>query len=139
MSGISESNIFNCLVKDYLYYIASPYSSKFKHIKERRYDSVCKAVSVFLKAGFMAMSPISLSHPIVRYGVPEDWSFWNKFDTKLMSKCSALIVLTLPGWEKSKGVTEEIRIAESMDMLIYYISLKELLNERHSHHCVTSK
>lgn len=49
-----------------------------------------------------------------------------KADKEILSGCGSLLVLTLPGWENSKGVLEEIETAKHMGIPIHYTSHKDV-------------
>lgn len=104
-------------------YLASPYSHSNAAVRERRFQAVCRATAALICAGRVVYSPIASSHPLARYGIPTDWDFWAKFDREVISHCNALWVLTLPGWEASRGVAAEIVIAEELRLPIAYLDI----------------
>jgi hypothetical protein len=71
-------------------------------------------------------SPISHSHPLhIEGGMAGDWKRWAKVDEEYIGVSSAMYVLCLKGWDKSVGVTEEIKIAKRLGIDIYYIDPKD--------------
>ena len=95
-------------------YLASPYSDPSPAVRQRRYEQVCEATAAMLRAGYMVYSPIVHSHPLTEYGLPTEWAYWERLDTRMIAACDALWVLTLDGWSDSKGVMSEMRIAQQM-------------------------
>jgi nucleoside 2-deoxyribosyltransferase len=91
-------------------YLACPYSSPFRAIREERYRQANRAAARLIDAGHVVFSPISMSHPIEDHMVgprrPTDW--WIDYDLAFMRVCDELIVLRLPGWGQSRGVAREI-------------------------------
>lgn len=74
-----------------------------------------------IRQGKIVFVPIAHSFGIARYGLPGDWSFWEKFDREFLQRCDRLIVLALPGWHMSKGVLAEMRIAADLFLPIQFM------------------
>jgi nucleoside 2-deoxyribosyltransferase len=103
-------------------YLASPYSHPDPAVREERYRAACRAAAALLLAGQPVFSPIAHSHPLVEYGLPADWSFWQRYDRELLERCDEVVVLMLDGWEESVGVREEIRLARAMGKPVRYLA-----------------
>jgi hypothetical protein len=95
-----------------LIYLASPYTHPEPAVREARFRAVCRAAARLMRGGQHIFSPIAASHPLTAYGLPGHWEYWEAYDTAMIGACGGLIVYTLPGWEESKGVGAEIRIAQ---------------------------
>jgi hypothetical protein len=104
-------------------YLASPYSHWDATIRERRYHDACLAAAHLLQSGCNVFSPIVHGHPLVAYGLPTDWAYWEAFDREHISRCDELCVLTLDGWQDSVGVMAEIEIAAGLGRPIRYLQL----------------
>ena len=65
-------------------------------------------------------SPIAHSHPIARFGLPTDWSYWERVDRRFLKLCDEVVVLTLDGWRESVGVREEVRLTREMGKRVNY-------------------
>lgn len=52
---------------------------------------------------------------------PLGWDFWEEYDRVMISKCDKLIVLMLEGFETSKGVNNEIKIAEELNIPVEFM------------------
>ena len=105
-----------------LIYLAVPYSSPVPGVKEWRFQEVNKVAAKLMGDGHHIFSPISHTHPIALAGnLPTDWEFWQQYDRAVLKVCSKMLVLTLPGWEESRGVAGEIAIAKEMGIPIEYI------------------
>ena len=91
-----------------LIYLASPYSHPNPATRQLRFDMVCEFAARLASDGKIVFCPIAHTHPLEKYGLPRDWDFWQRFDQPFMDRCDELIVLCLPGWKDSTGVTDEI-------------------------------
>ena len=103
-------------------YLASPYSHPDEAIREERYRSACAATVRLLRAGKSVFSPIVLTHGLVAYGLPTDWSFWEFYDRDHLERCDDLVVLTIDGWDQSIGVAAEIALAMGLGKPIRYLA-----------------
>lgn len=115
--NIPEVNRHKVQVKP-LVYLASPYTDH----EEEYFQKVSAKASELMNQGIMIFCPIAMSHPMSIYGkLPGEWEFWEKFDRIYISLCHKLIVYRLPGWEMSKGVQAEMKIAKEFNIPIEYI------------------
>lgn len=88
-----------------------------------RFEAVNKFAAELMRGDpdTIVFSPISHTHPISMAGeLPCEWEYWEKFDTAFLTHSKELIVLMLDGWEDSKGVNAEIKIAERLGIPILY-------------------
>jgi hypothetical protein len=104
-------------------YLASPYSHPDPAVRERRYRAACRATAEMLRAGEVVFSPVVHSHPLVPYGLPTGWEYWERFDRAVLTRCDAVTVLTLDGWEDSAGVQAEVAIAGELGLPIQYVGV----------------
>lgn len=104
-----------------LTYLACPYQHADKQVMRERFDAVNRAAAQLMREGMYIFSPISHTHPIAECGdLPRGWDYWEAYDRALLSCCSKLIVLQLPGWEQSVGVQAETAIARELGLDIEY-------------------
>lgn len=97
-------------------YLASPYSSPDAAIMEWRFDAVCRAAGLLMKAGHVVYSPIAHSHPIaMRCNMPTDFEFWRHIDETMIARCDEVVVLLIDGWAGSAGIGSEIEIARRLN------------------------
>lgn len=106
-----------------LVYLASPYTHKDAEVKEARYSHAAKATAWLIQCtAWNVFSPIVHSHPLaVIGGLRGDWSFWKTLDEQYLSVTWAVVVLCLPGWRESTGVTAELEIARKNNTPILYL------------------
>jgi hypothetical protein len=96
-------------------------------VREQRYCDACRVTATLLRAGWIVFSPIVHCHPLVEYGLPTRWEFWQRLDHEHLRNCDEVLVPLLDGWQESMGVQAEIRIAEELGMPVRYFTLEEAL------------
>lgn len=101
-------------------YLASPYSHPDPAIREARFYAACRATAELVRTGHAVFSPIVHGHPLVRFGLPVDWSFWERHDRSYLERSNALVVLMLDGWQTSVGVVAEIAIARALGLPVAF-------------------
>jgi nucleoside 2-deoxyribosyltransferase len=70
--------------------------------------------------GWMTYSPIAACHYFTAEGHNEGtWEWWARYDQRMIRACDLLIVLTIEGWERSRGVAAEREYAESLGMPVW--------------------
>lgn len=106
-----------------LCYLASPYSSHYPELVEQRMHQVSRCQAALIKRGLLVVTPLS-AHYLLKYeSLPGDWAFWKNYGEALLRACENLIVLPLPGWEVSTGVTAEIALAQKLGIARYFCNL----------------
>lgn len=107
-------------------YLASPYSHPEAEVMERRFNQVCYVAGAMMASGELVYSPIAHTHPIaVRCELPRGWDFWERFDRRMLSASSRLLVVKMSGWEESKGIAGEIAIAKEMGIPVEYLDYEK--------------
>ena len=109
--------------KRYLTYLAGPYSHPSPAVQEGRYILLTQAAGWLMNArGWNVFSPITHSHPLHKHAdMRGDWAFWKKVDTEYVKLSKRIVVLTLPGWDKSVGVTAELKIARRLGLPVLFL------------------
>lgn len=107
---------------DELIYVAAPYTHPDPVVVEGRMRAVERHLAHLSADRKVAFSPL-LMHYCLDKGVdlPGDYGFWRNHCLTLLSKSDTMHVLTLPGWEVSGGVLDEIRYAEEHGTPIKYV------------------
>ena len=102
-------------------YLASPYSYPDAAVCEQRFAAACRATTALLQAGHVVFSPVVHSHPLVAYGLPGDWAFWERVDREHLERCDDVVVLMLDDWRESVVVPAEIRMAAAFGKPVHYM------------------
>lgn len=121
------------LNKDFVYYVASPYSALDPkteedriRIQRERYNEVTKVIAKLTKDHeLVLLGPITHSHNLKLFeaDLGTSWQFWKRYDTKFLERCvDAVIVVMMHDWDLSIGVDAEIVIAEKLGLPIYYLN-----------------
>lgn len=102
-----------------LVYLASAYTRQPD--QEAAFRTACAAAAGLMRAGVKVFSPIAHSHPIAIHGALDalDGAFWAEQDRPIQSACDALVILKMPGWDKSSGIMAEIAHAALTDQPTY--------------------
>lgn len=108
--------------KTKLVYLASPYSDQDAMIMEGRRIAACKVAADLIRPGWSVFCPIAHNVAIIQQTeIPTGWERWKAQDLGVLEACDELVVLMLPGWEQSKGVSEEIKAAEEFGIPVNYM------------------
>lgn len=96
------------------FYIASPYTHPDMKVQDQRYEKVVDFTSYLISQFEMHVySPIVHSHPLckTRWELQSSFDFWLEMDRTMLVPAKGLIVLQVPGWKESVGVSMEIDMA----------------------------
>lgn len=105
-------------------YLASPYSSPDEVVRQQRFELAAAFTAEQLRRGVNIYSPIVHNHDLaVRYDLPKEFDFWQRHNYALLAKASELWVLTLAGYDKSRGVTAEVAMADQLGIKLTFVSL----------------
>lgn len=103
-------------------YLACPYAHRDPAIRQERFEAVTQVLAQRYREGLPTYSPITHNHPLATaHDLPGGWAFWSKFDLPILLLANELVVLMLPGWIQSVGVTAEIEFASKHKILTSYI------------------
>ena len=105
-------------------YIAIPYS---KVDKDHSFETANQVAAYYIRQGCCVYSPITDGHVLKRYGLPDDWEFWGKFDREFIKWCDEIVVCMINGWEQSTGVKAEIELARRLGKSIHYVTPGKIL------------
>lgn len=107
-------------------YVASVYSYQAdKRIMQERFEVVESFVAAYNE--FPLLSPIVYTHELAkRYDLPKEYSYWQERDRHFIALSSEVWVLKMEHWEKSVGVTDEIKYAESLGIPVKYFEVEDV-------------
>lgn len=104
-------------------YLASPYSHKDPAVVKARFLAVEKVSALLMLRDYAIFSPIMHCHVMAtKYEMPTDAKYWQNYNTAFIRKADAMFVLTIDGWEESLGVTQEIGLAEELNLPVQYFT-----------------
>ena len=115
-------------------YLGCPYAHDDPEVQDQRAKIVSAFATKLIRRGEIVFSPISMMSAIFNNSSKEDlewlrskgWNHWRKYDVTLLRYCQKIAVLMLPGWTESVGLTEEIRIANELDLIIEFYAEGDL-------------
>jgi hypothetical protein len=102
-------------------YLASPYSHPSADVRESRWRAARQTTIYYLRRGQPIFSPIVYGRDMEAH-LGTDFKSWQPLNDAMVRVCWEVRVLCLPGWENSKGVAHEIRLANSLRKPVSYIS-----------------
>jgi hypothetical protein len=111
-------------------YLCSPYSDPNPAVREQRFQAACAVTAGLLRDGQMVYSPVVHGHPLVRYGLSTDWSFWERHDRLHLERCDEVVVLMLDGWRVSVGLQAELRHASVLGKPVRYLEADGVFDAR---------
>lgn len=115
-------------------YLASLYSLNAKTnslqdriTRDKRYQYTLKRLSQMMNEGEFVFSPIAHCKVVAdEYGLPHDYEFYKKNDRHFISKSDKVLVLKMVdevgSWKGSEGITDEIKFALDLGILVEYIA-----------------
>jgi hypothetical protein len=100
-------------MKEKLIYLASPFNHDEETVREERRRLVTVATARFMKMGFVVYSPIVHNGTVATvYDLGRHFTFWRFHDETILSRCDAMWILLIDGWDKSFGVASEIKFSK---------------------------
>lgn len=103
-------------------YLAAPYTSKDSNIVEARVKEINRHVAALIRNGEFVFSPITHCHPLVDYGLPGDFDYWQRYNYHMLTRSYYMLVLQLEGWDISAGIAGEIDFCNRRGIAIRYRS-----------------
>jgi hypothetical protein len=111
-------------------YLATVYSHPDPAVMEARFDIACRIAGAMMRRGDLVFSPIAHTHPIaVRCELPRGWEFWQQYDHDMLTAAASVVVAKMDGWQDSKGVAGEIKLARQMGIPVEFHSVEWLMRE----------
>lgn len=103
-------------------YLAIPYTHKDEEVMNFRAEVSDFIFSELSKEGRIIYAPISSCHHIaIEHGLPRNYEFWEKMCEAFIGASKKIIVICLPGWETSTGVTAELKLAKGRGLEVEYL------------------
>jgi len=109
-----------------LSYLACPYRDESRITEQGRVRESTRAAAWLHKRRVHVFSPLTHSDAIEsrckQDGRPMQGTYqdtWKGIDDAFLTRCSSLIILTIPGWDESEGVNDEIHTALDLELPIF--------------------
>ena len=102
-----------------LIYLASPYSHKNEAVRRARYLAARHVTIEMLRDGLAVFSPIVYGMDMEKQ-IGTAFEPWTKLNDSVITVCAQVWVLTLDGWEDSRGIKHELALANSLKKPVYY-------------------
>jgi hypothetical protein len=104
-------------------YLASPYTPTGTETIADRVDAACKYAAKLMNDGYSVFSPIVQSHYVADHldeAKRLDHEFWMQQDLAILRSAAKVIVLRLPGWDRSRGIAREIEAAKGVNIPVEF-------------------
>lgn len=110
-----------------LNYLATPYS-KYPEGVHIAFVLASQAAGRLVARGIHVYSPIAHTHPVAIYGNLDlyDHTLWLPLDEHFMDAAKRLLVVKMPGWDTSRGITHEIEFFRARQKAIYLLEWPSL-------------
>ncbi len=104
-------------------YLASPYSHPDPAVKEARFERACLHAADFMESGYKVFCPIAHSHPIEVHGMDgiRSGDFWLEQDFAILRHADKMVVVKMPGWDKSLGIEREIAFCKDNGIPVEFV------------------
>ena len=99
-----------------LVYLACPYTHEDPKITQLRYAVSVHIAGHLFKQGIMVFAA-SMHNAFLgtMTGLGDQFSTWQPFNHAMIERADKLMVVTMEGWELSKGVQDQIQYAKSLN------------------------
>lgn len=118
------------LEREKLYYLASPYTHRFKKVEKQRLIEISAIAGLMLLKKIHAIYPISGSANISNeVDLGGAFEYWEELDLLYIKKSDGVIVADMDGWDRSVGVLAEIAYAQSIKKPVYLLNSTLLMEK----------
>lgn len=104
-------------------YLASPYTPTGTESIADRVDAAAKYAAKLMQQGYSVFSPIVHSHYVADHldeSLRLDHEFWMQQDLAILRSAAKVVVLKLPGWERSRGIARELEAAKAVNIPVEF-------------------
>lgn len=102
-------------------YLASPYSHPSEAVRYARYLAARFTTIALLKNGVPVFSPIVYGKDMESI-IGTAYEPWATFNDSMIEICTSVHVLCLEGWNKSRGIEHEVRLATALNKPVFYFT-----------------
>ena len=111
-------------------YLSSPYTHQSETVRALRHDRAALTTAKLMERGWVVFSPIVHAYTVAEFMDSErqlDHDFWMRQARGMLRTAAYLVVLKIVGWDKSRGVREEILYAKENSIQIRYLGERDPL------------
>lgn len=96
-------------------YVAAPYSSPLVGVTQQRLEKTWAFTMRLISEGHTAFSPVCYFDPMATaMKLPTTADYWHQHNMQFLRISQAIFVLRLTGWDQSKGVMLETKLAKAL-------------------------
>ena len=77
----------------------------------------------YISRGEHVITPLFMHEVVIRHTMKDDYEYWEPYCLNLLKRCDKMVVVKLDGWERSRGVAEEIKFCTANDIPVEYIEV----------------
>lgn len=103
-----------------LHYLATPYTA-YPYGLENAFLAACRAAACLTDSGVPVYSPVAHWHPISLFMENKPPEFWIELNRPYMQTALSLIIVQLPGWDRSAGIFHERTLFEQMNKPVKFL------------------
>ena len=103
-----------------------PYRHSDDEVVERRVRAGRRAAASLIDSGRSVVSPVVSFHETIQQEdtVPEDFEYWETMIEEMIVLSERVYVVMMPGYERSQGVKQEIKLARKYNRPVSHKSLE---------------
>ena len=109
-------------------YLSSPYTPQSETVRALRHDRAALTTARLMEQGWVVFSPIVHAYTVAEFMNSDrklDHDFWMRQARGMLRTAAYVVVLQIEGWDKSRGVREEILLAKENSIQIRYLGEHE--------------
>lgn len=113
-------------------YLAGPYTDPDFRVREERFRLHAECAGFLMSDHDTVFSPVAQGHVIATFSAKAQGfshPVWMRHCRAMLGCCDHMYVLPLKGWKESKGLAEELDLANSIDMPMVWLQGHSLLDE----------
>lgn len=115
------------------FYLASPYSNPDAGVRHQKAVAVMTVYAKLLDEGRLGFCPIAHSHEVSllmrNAELRDSYELWMAIDLPMLRVCDVVYVLTVEGWNTSRGIATEVAEAHLLGIPIRFITEDGILTD----------
>jgi len=108
-----------------LIYLGGPYTHPSRLVMQTRFKTLTIIAGRLAHKGLFIFSPVTHGHQIEYYARPKiSYKYYVEHGIEMLSRCDALYIACIKGWELSRGLGAEILEAHRLAIPALYLDPK---------------